>query len=150
MPIKRVDHIAIVVEDLDAALAVYRDALGMPLTHVETIPEQDVKIGFLPGGDTEIELLEPINPSSGIARYLAKHGEGLHHVCLEVDDIEATLMELKAKGVRLIDETPRQGAHGRVAFIHPQGAHGILIELMERGGSDTPPESANLQIASSK
>ena len=132
MPIERIDHIAIVVESLDAALAVYRDALGMTLSHVETIPEQDVKIGFLPGGDSEIELLQPINPESGIGRYLAKRGEGLHHICLEVDDIAATLAELKARGAQLIDETPKQGAHGKIAFIHPKGAHGVLIELIER------------------
>lgn len=132
MPIKRIDHIAIVVESLEAALAVYRDSLGMTLARQEAFPEQDVKIGFLPSGDTEIELLEPTNPDSGIARYLAQRGEGLHHICLEVDDLEATLAELKSRGVRLIDETPRQGANGRIAFVHPKGAHGVLIELVER------------------
>ncbi len=132
MAIKRIDHIAVVVKDLDAALEVYRDALGMPLAGVQTIPEQDVKIGFLPSGGTEIELLEPINPDSGIAQFLAKRGEGMHHICLEVDDIELTLADLKAKGAQLIDETPRSGAYGKVAFIHPKGAHGVLIELLER------------------
>ncbi len=132
MAIKRIDHIAVVVNDLDAALAVYRDALGLPLAQVQTIPEQDVKIGFLPSGDSEIELLEPINPESGIAQFLAKRGEGLHHICLEVDDIEATLADLKAKGAQLIDQTPRRGAYGKIAFIHPKGAHGVLIELLER------------------
>ena len=132
MPIKRIDHIAVVVENLEHALGIYRDALGMKLDHVETIPEQDVKIGFLPSGETAVELLEPINPDSGIGRYLAKRGEGLHHICLEVDDIEATLSELKAKGAQLIDETPKRGAHGKIAFIHPKGAHGVLIELLER------------------
>ncbi len=132
MAIKRIDHIAVVVNDLDAALAVYRDALGLPLAQVQTIPEQDVKIGFLPSGDSEIELLEPINPESGIAQFLAKRGEGLHHICLEVDDIEATLADLKAKGAQLIDQAPRRGAYGKIAFIHPKGAHGVLIELLER------------------
>lgn len=132
MSIKRIDHIAIVVEDLEGALAVYRDALGMALSHVETLPEQDVKIAFLPTGEGEIELLEPIRPESGIARYLARHGEGLHHICLEVDDIEATLAGLQAQGIALINEAPVQGAHGRVAFIHPKGARGVLIELLER------------------
>jgi methylmalonyl-CoA epimerase len=132
MAIKRIDHIAIVVEDLGKALGVYRDALGMNVTAVKEMPEQDVKMAFLPTGDSEIELLEPINPDSGIARYLAKRGEGLHHVCLEVDDIAATLAELKARGAQLIDETPRQGAYGKIAFIHPKGAHGVLIELVER------------------
>jgi methylmalonyl-CoA/ethylmalonyl-CoA epimerase len=132
MTIKRIDHIAIVVESLDAALATYRDALGMTLGRVETLPEQDVRIGFLPSGDSEIELLEPIHPDSGIARYLAKRGEGLHHVCLEVDDIRQTLADLKSRGIQLIDETPRQGAYGRVAFIHPKSANGVLIELLDR------------------
>ena len=132
MTIKRIDHIAIVVENLDRALAVYRDALGMSVTAVQEMPEQDVLMAFLPAGDSEIELLEPIHPDSGIAKYLAKRGEGLHHICLEVDDIEGTLADLKARGAQLIDETPKQGAYGRIAFIHPKGAHGVLIELIER------------------
>lgn len=132
MAIKRIDHVAVVVANLDAALSVYRDALGLPLAGIDTIPEQDVKVAFLPSGDSEIELLEPIGPDSGIAQYLAKRGEGMHHVCLEVDDIDATLSDLKARGVRLIDEVARQGAHGKVAFIHPKGAHGVLVELLER------------------
>src|SRR5512137_182269 len=98
MTIKRIDHIAVVVENLDVALATYRDALGMDVSRIDLLPEQDVKIGFLPSGDSEIELLEPINPDSGIARYLAKRGEGLHHICLEVDDIRQTLADLKARG----------------------------------------------------
>lgn len=133
MTIKRIDHIAIVVENLERALAVYRDALGMRVTAVKEMPEQDVMMAFLPAGDSEIELLEPIHPDSGIAKYLAKRGEGLHHICLEVDDIEGTLADLKTRGAQLIDETPKQGAYGRIAFIHPKGAHGVLIELIERG-----------------
>jgi methylmalonyl-CoA/ethylmalonyl-CoA epimerase len=132
MPIKRLDHIAIVVENLEAALGVYRDALGLPFAHVETVPEQNVKIGFLPVGDSEIELLEPTGPDSGIGRYLAQRGEGLHHICVEVDDIAATLADLKAKGVKLIDETPRRGVHGKIAFVHPKGTHGVLVELIQR------------------
>ncbi len=132
MTIKRIDHIAVVVENLDDALATYRDALGMSVSRIETIAEQEVKIGFLPSGDTEIELLEPINTDSGIARYLAKRGEGLHHICLEVDDIRKTLADLKALRVQLIDEIPQRGAYGMVAFVHPKGANGVLIELLER------------------
>ena len=133
MTIKRIDHIAIVVENLERALAVYRDALGMRVTAVKEMPEQDVMMAFLPAGDSEIELLEPIHPDSGIAKYLAKRGEGLHHICLEVDDIEGTLADLKTRGAQLIDETPKQGAYGRIAFIHPKGAPGVLIELIDRG-----------------
>ena len=132
MAIKRVDHIAIVVESLDAALATYHDALGMELDHVTEIPEQGVKAAFLPVGDGDIELLEPLSPDSSVGKYLAKRGEGLHHICLEVDDIETALAELKARGAALIDKTPKQGAHGRIAFIHPRSAHGVLIELVER------------------
>jgi methylmalonyl-CoA/ethylmalonyl-CoA epimerase len=132
MAIKKIDHIAIVVGNLDAALGVYRDALALPLDHVEVIPEQKVKIGFLPIGDSEIELLEPTDPDSGIGRYLAQRGEGLHHICVEVDDIAAALADLKARGVKLIDETPKRGAHGQIAFIHPKGAHGVLVELVQR------------------
>jgi methylmalonyl-CoA/ethylmalonyl-CoA epimerase len=132
MTIKRIDHIAVVVENLDAALGVYQDALGLAVSKVETLPEQDVKMAFLPSGDSEIELLEPIHADSGIGRYLAKRGEGLHHICLEVDDIQATLAELKARGAQLIDETPKRGAYGLIAFIHPKGAHGVLVELLQR------------------
>jgi methylmalonyl-CoA epimerase len=132
MTIKKIDHIAIVVENLDTALEVYRDALGMTVTDVREMPEQDVKMAFLPTGDSEIELLEPLSADSGIGKYLAKRGEGLHHVCLEVDDIDATLADLKAKGAQLIDETPKRGAYGRIAFIHPKGAHGVLVELVQR------------------
>ncbi len=130
--IRRIDHVAIVVKDIEAALRVYRDALGLTLTHVETIPEQDVKVAFLPTGDSEIELLEPINPDSGVAKFLAKRGEGIHHICLEVEDLEAALAQLAAHGVELIDREPRRGVYGRVAFVHPKGAHGVLIELLER------------------
>src|SRR5512139_671680 len=132
MSIKRIDHIAIVVENLESALGVYRDALGMTVTDVREMPEQDVKMAFLPTGDSEIELLEPMHEDSGIGKYLAKRGEGLHHVCLEVDDIDATLADLKTKGAQLIDETPKRGAYGRIAFIHPNGAHGVLVELVQR------------------
>lgn len=132
MTIKRIDHIAIVVENLENALTVYRDALGMTVTAIKKMPEQDVVMAFLPSGDSEIELLEPISTESGIAKYLAKRGEGLHHICLEVDDIAATLAELKARGAQLIDEVPKRGAYGKIAFIHPKGAHGVLIELVER------------------
>jgi methylmalonyl-CoA epimerase len=132
MAIKRIDHIAVVVESLDAALATYEEALGMTASQVETIAEQDVKIAFLPTGDSEIELLEPINADSGIARYLAKRGEGFHHICLEVDDLGQTLAELRERGIQLINETPQRGAYGMIAFIHPKGANGVLIELLER------------------
>ena len=146
--IKKIDHLAIVVRSIEEALQTYEVALGLELTDVKEVPEQAVKVAFLPVGESEIELVEPLatdilRPSSvqastklstgsGVARFLEKRGEGLHHVCFEVDDIEAALQDLAAKGIRLIDEQPRQGAHGRVAFLHPKSTHGVLIELIEK------------------
>jgi methylmalonyl-CoA/ethylmalonyl-CoA epimerase len=130
--IKRIAHIAIVVEDIENALGFWRDALGLPLTHVEEVPEQQAVVAFLPARESEVELVKPITNDSGIARFLTKRGPGVHHICFEVDDLAAALEALKARGVRLIDETPRLGAEGkRVAFIHPESAHGVLIELTE-------------------
>ena len=146
--IRKIDHIAIIVRSIEEALQVYEGALGLELTDVKEVPEQAVRVAFLPVGESEIELVEPLSTdilrpssvqastklstSSGVARFLEKRGEGLHHICLEVDDIEAALQDLAAQGVRLIDEQPRQGVHGRVAFLHPKSAHGVLIELIEK------------------
>ena len=130
--IRKVNHFAIVVHNIEEALQVYEGALGLELAEVEEVPEQAVRVAFLPVGESEIELVEPLSTSSGVARFLEKRGEGLHHICLEVDDIEAALQDLAAQGVRLIDEQPRQGVHGRVAFLHPKSAHGVLIELIEK------------------
>jgi len=127
-----IGHIAIVVEDLERALRVYEEALGLPLSEVQELPEQRVKAAFLPVGQSQIELLEPTDETSGVARFLAARGEGLHHICLEVDDIERTLLELKEKGLRLINETAVEGAHGRVAFVHPNATHGLMSGLRER------------------
>lgn len=133
MSVKKIDHIGIVVRDMEAALKVYRDTLGLELAETEFVPEQKVNIAFLPTGESEIELVEPTTDDSGIARYLARRGEGVHHVCLEVDDIEATLAQMAAQGMELIDETPRAGSGGKkYAFVHPKSAHGVLIELYER------------------
>ncbi len=137
--IKRIDHIAIVVNDTDSALSFWRDALGLPLSHTEDVPEQQSAIAFLPIGGSEVELVQPTSATSGVARYLAKRGPGLHHVCFEVDDIEETLAALKAKGVRLIDETPKVSPSGKkLAFIHPESANGVLVELYQ-----LPPSSTN-------
>ena len=130
--IRKVNHFAIVVHNIEEALQVYEGALGLELAEVKEMPEQAVRIAFLPVGESEIELVEPLTAESGVARFLEKRGEGLHHICLEVDDIEAALQDLAAQGIRLIDEQPRQGAHGRVAFLHPKSAHGVLIELIEK------------------
>jgi methylmalonyl-CoA epimerase len=127
----KIDHIGIVVQDLQAALRVYETALGLPLTEIVDIPDQEVRVAFLPVGGSDFELVQPTSEDSGIARFLEKRGEGIHHLCIQVDAIEETLDRLKAHGVPLIDEEPRQGAHGRVAFVHPKGMHGVLLELVE-------------------
>jgi methylmalonyl-CoA/ethylmalonyl-CoA epimerase len=130
--IKRVDHIAIVVEDIDEALRFWRDALGLELLHMEEVPEQESAVAFLPVGESEIELVKPTSEKSGVARYLQKRGPGMHHICFEVDDIQATLDRLKQKRVRLINEEAMTGSGGKkIAFIHPESTHGVLVELYE-------------------
>jgi len=128
----RLDHVAVLVPDLDQALAFWQDQLGLSLDHQETISSMAVKIAFLPLGESEIELVQPITEDSGLAKYLSKRGPGLHHICIETDDISAKLDELKQKGVRLIDQEPVLMDDGRqLAFIHPKSAGGVLIELYE-------------------
>lgn len=133
MPIvKRIDHIAVLVEDLEATLSFWRDALGLELTGLQDAPAEQAQIAFLPVGGSEIELVKPTTGDSGLARYLEKRGPGMHHVCLEVDDIEGMLAQLKAKGVQLINEVPLEGHGGRkYAFIHPKAANGVMVELYE-------------------
>jgi methylmalonyl-CoA epimerase len=127
----KIDHIGIVVRDIQEALQVYETALGLPLKEIVHVPDQKVNVAFLPIGESNVELVQPTAEDTGVAKFLEKRGEGVHHISIEVADIEASLAQLKAHGVQLIDEVPRQGAHGRVAFIHPRGAHGVLIELVE-------------------
>lgn len=136
--IRKISHIAIVVPDLDDALHFWVDTLGLPLAHVEHVPDQDVDVAFLPSGASEIELLEPVSESSGVARFLHKRGPGMHHICFEVDDIEATLANLKAAQVPLIDEEPTIGTGGKkIAFVHPKGTGGVLVELYELTEEET-------------
>jgi len=128
------DHIGIAVTDLAAALAFYRDALGLEVEAVEEVSSQRVRAHFIPVGEAALELLEATAPDSPIARYTEKRGPGIHHLTLRVDDIRAALSRLKEKGVRLIDQEPRPGAEGAlVAFIHPSAAHGVLVELKQVG-----------------
>lgn len=128
----KINHIAIVVDDLDSALEFWRDCLGMQLAQVKDVPEQNVSVAFLPSGESKIELVMPTSDETGIAHYLAKRGPGMHHVCFEVDDIEIMLAELLSKGVRLIDEQPRIGKDAKkYAFIHPESTGGVLVELYE-------------------
>lgn len=133
--ITRMDHVAIVVRDLDAALRFYRDTLGIAPSRVLDFPREGVKIAFLPmggPGGCEIELLEPTTPDTGVARFLETRGEGLHHICLEVPEIERALAELQAEGTPVLDATPRPTAEGRGIFIHPKGTSGVLLELVQR------------------
>ena len=124
------DHIGIAVRDLEDALAFYRDALGLDIAGVEEVPSQHVRAQFVPVGEATLELLEATAPESPIARSIERRGPGIHHLTLRVDDLAAVLAQLKTRGVRLIDEVPRQGAGGsRVAFIHPSAAQGVLVEL---------------------
>jgi methylmalonyl-CoA/ethylmalonyl-CoA epimerase len=127
-----IDHLGIAVSDLVASLTFFRDALGLELEVAEDVPSQRVRAHFLQAGEAALELVEPTSEDSPIAKFLARRGPGLHHVALRVDDIVAALAELKARGVRLIDETPRPGAHDSlVAFIHPSSTHGVLVELKQ-------------------
>jgi methylmalonyl-CoA/ethylmalonyl-CoA epimerase len=134
MNVLKVDHIGIAVKNL-AESARFYEMLGIQSTGSEVVAEQKVKVSFFPVGDSEIELLESTSPDGPIARYIEKNGEGIQHVALRVDNIEAALDELKAKGIRLIDEKPRYGAGGaKIAFVHPKSTGGILLELSQREG----------------
>jgi methylmalonyl-CoA/ethylmalonyl-CoA epimerase len=130
----KIDHIGIVVRDIQEALNVYEAALGLPLREVVDMADDKVRVAFLPISESSVELVQPTSDDTGTARFLEKHGEGVHHICIEVEDLDQTLSRLKACGVRLIDEVPRMGARGRVAFVHPKGAHGVLVELVEHDG----------------
>jgi methylmalonyl-CoA/ethylmalonyl-CoA epimerase len=130
----RVHHVAVVVRDIDTALGFYRDALGLPVELVLPIPSDGVTIAFLAIGESKVELVQPTDEATGVARFLASRGEGFHHVCFEVPDLAATLTELADRGLQLIDSAPRRGAEGPVAFIHPSACHGVLVELIEAPG----------------
>ncbi len=128
----KLDHIGIAVKSIDVAKKLYED-LGLHVEHVETVETQKVRTAFLSVGDANLELLEPSSADSTIAKYIEKRGEGIHHICLRVDDIESHLARLKERGYRLINEAPVPGAHGcRVAFLHPAAGNGVLIELSEK------------------
>jgi methylmalonyl-CoA/ethylmalonyl-CoA epimerase len=129
---KGLDHVAIVVKDLEAAIRLYRDTLGLALSHVEEVPEQQVRTAIFGEGMGRVELICPTSGDSGVAKFLEKRGEGLHHICIEVEDLDAALASLRASGAPLIDASPKPGAGGaRVAFVHPRGMRGVLTELRE-------------------
>jgi methylmalonyl-CoA epimerase len=130
--IKKINHIGIAVPDIDKALTFWRDALGLELHHIEEVAAQKSKVAFMPVGESEVELVQPTTPDSTVSKYLEKKGAGIHHLCIEVDDCEGKLAELKAKGVRLINETPVVGSGGKkYAFVHPESTQGVLLELYE-------------------
>jgi methylmalonyl-CoA epimerase len=131
--IKKLDHIAIAVQNLEEAARFYRDMLGLELTNVEVVREQKTKVGFFPVGDTNIELVEPAADDSPLVKFLETKGPGIHHLCFEVEDIEDEIKTLLDRGAHLIDQTPRPGAHHtRVAFLHPKGTGGVLLELSQK------------------
>jgi methylmalonyl-CoA/ethylmalonyl-CoA epimerase len=128
----KIDHIGIATRELQDGLAVWRDALGLKVDATEEVAEQGVRVAMLQIGETHVELLEPLRPDSPVARFLEKRGPGIHHIAVEVKDIRASLADLKSKGARLVDETPRVGAGGcLVAFVHPASTNGVLLELVQ-------------------
>jgi methylmalonyl-CoA epimerase len=133
--IGKIDHIGIAVSDLASALDFYDSALGLEASEIEEVPDQQVRLAVIPVGESRLELLQSTTADGPVGRFVEKHGEGVHHICFEVDDIDSALATLRAAGVRLIDEQPRMGAGGRrIAFLHPRSAHGVLIELSEKPG----------------
>jgi len=130
--IKAINHVAVVVEDMEKSLAFWRDALGIELRELRDVPAEKSRVAFLPLAGAEVELVMPTTDDSGIAKYLAKRGPGMHHLCLEVDDIQGMLAQLKARNIRLINEEPRLAADGKkYAFIHPESTGGVLVELYQ-------------------
>src|SRR5262245_24896647 len=138
---RRIHHVGIVVNRLADAYRFYRDTLGLPLVKEATLPDQGVRAALLGAGESEIELLEPLGPASGIGRFLGRRGEGLHHVCLDTPDIVKTLTSLKDRGVDLIDPTPRPGLAGQIAFVHPKACGGVLVELTTPSAATPEPPS---------
>ena len=130
--VNQINHVAVVVDDMEKALAFWRDALGMDLHELRDVPAEKSQVAFLPLSGSEVELVRPTTDDSGIAKYLAKRGPGMHHICLEVDDIDGMMTQLKTKGIRLINEEPRTAADGkRYAFVHPESTSGVLVELYQ-------------------
>jgi methylmalonyl-CoA epimerase len=133
-PPGRIHHVAVVVASLEAALPVYRDLLGLPLETITDIETDRVRIAFLGVGESKVELVQPTDDTTGVARFLSTRGEGFHHVCFEVANLTEALTRLGIEGVELIDSAPRRGAEGPVAFLHPRSCHGVLVELIEAPG----------------
>ena len=129
--LRKIHHVGIVVRNLEEAFGFYRDTLGLPVHKMAVVEDQGVKAALLTIGQSEIELLEPINPNGGVAKFLERRGEGLHHICFETDDVAAELTATKAKGIEVIDQTPRKGLAGMICFLHPKANHGVLVEYAQ-------------------
>jgi methylmalonyl-CoA/ethylmalonyl-CoA epimerase len=130
--IKKVDHVSIAVNNLDEGLKTFGNLLGIKPSHIEEVPDQGIKAAMIMVGDVEIELIEPTKPDSGVAKFLEKKGEGIHHICFEVDDVDKELESLASKGVELIDKQGRKGLAGKIGFIHPRSTKGVLVELAQK------------------
>ena len=132
----KIDHLGIAVRSISDSLGFYQDALGLELAQTETVDNQGVNVALLSVGESRIELLEPFSEETPVGRFIARRGEGLHHICYEVDDLSTKLEELRSRGVRLLDGYPRRGAEGKmVAFLHPASAHGVLVELVQKANT---------------
>jgi methylmalonyl-CoA/ethylmalonyl-CoA epimerase len=129
--VKKINHIAIAVADIEESLPFWQEALGIKLSHTEDVPSQKSMVGFLPVGECEVELVQPTADDTGVAKFIEKKGPGLHHICLEVDDIEGMIEQLLSKGVKMIDETPHVLEGRKMAFVHPKSAGGVLVELYQ-------------------
>jgi methylmalonyl-CoA/ethylmalonyl-CoA epimerase len=139
MGVKKIDHIGIAVRDIQSVLSFYQDALGLENLGFEVVEDQGVRVAFLPVGESRFELLEPLNDDSPVAKFIARRGEGIHHICLDVDSVPESLEEMKQRGLHLIDNEPRRGAHNKeIAFVHPKASNGVMIEL-----SQDAPETAD-------
>jgi len=129
--ITKINHVAIAIPDVDSSLAFWQDALGLKVDHIEDVPSQKATVVFLPVGESEVELVKPTSDDTGVAKFLAEKGGGMHHLCFEVDDISGMLTDLKNKGVRLINEVPLELPGRKMAFVHPKSTGGVLVELYE-------------------
>jgi methylmalonyl-CoA epimerase len=145
--IKHIDHIGVAVRSIEETLRFYEEALGLKVTTTEAEPDQRVVVAFLPAGESEVELVEPIDENGPVARFIQKRGEGIHHICFEVTDLEATLARLEERGVQLIDREPYIGTGGKkIAFIHPRATHGVLVELYEKVPDEKRPPKIDLGL----
>jgi len=133
---KSINHVCLAVKDIEESISLYSKIFGLPMPNIETISEQKVRAAMVNVGNTNLEFIEPIDSDSGIAKFIKNRGEGIHHICFEVDNIENSIEQLKKAGVKLIDSQPRQGLEGMIAFIHPKATGNVLVELIETLSSD--------------